>query len=63
MTLRNDFTAEGRHSVSVVSRHVTSEGVLVYYRTGDGRLRFTLHPWSTADRSYPGPDTSAARIA
>lgn len=30
----------------VVSRHVTSEGVLVYLRTTDGELQARLHRWN-----------------
>ena len=34
----------------VISRHVTSEGVLVYVRTATGELRARLTRWDGGDR-------------
>lgn len=33
-------------SPTLVSRHITSEGVLVYLRTPEGALQARLHRWS-----------------
>ncbi|MGH3647169.1 MAG: hypothetical protein ACRDTM_08330 [Micromonosporaceae bacterium] len=48
----------------VVSRHTTSEGVLVYVRTPDGGLQARLHRWSGGEQVVTGrPAAPSTRCA
>jgi hypothetical protein len=49
----------------VVSRHTTSEGILVYLRSPSGDLQARLHRWTGGDQVFVDhrPGTRSARCA
>ncbi|MGH3655998.1 MAG: hypothetical protein ACRDUA_05020 [Micromonosporaceae bacterium] len=66
MTTRNDHQQtrlDDELTGEVVSRHVTSEGILTYFRSSDGQLGARLHRWNGDDGTGVGYSQPEARCA